>query len=146
MLEPHVSARRPPALLVLALGLAAFFGAGFLRAFLSDPLRWLLTITCFALALGVLATIAWVARTQWGAALASAAFVPLALLSLGYGIYFARETGWHGLLPMGRATSDHTGTNVIWYPFIVGAGFWLLPAMVASVAVAWANASWRHEA
>jgi disulfide bond formation protein DsbB len=65
---------------------------------------------CLALALGVLATIAWLTRTQWGAALTSAAFVPLSLLSLGYGIYFARETGWHGLMPIG--SGDHPGTSL----------------------------------
>jgi hypothetical protein len=65
--------------------------------------------------------------------------VSLAWLATEYGIYFARETAWHGLTEIGHPTDDVTGIGVIWFVLIGTLPVSIGAAVVAGFVSAWVN-------
>jgi hypothetical protein len=119
------------ALAVLA-GLPPMFALGFAGPFLDRNWHLAFIATGIGIGLAVAVTAGRTAETRWGAAVAAAAFVPLAVIAVGYGIYLARETGWHGLTPLG--SRDHWGRiGSFWAFFILGFPLWAIPAVLTGV-------------
>lgn len=120
-------------LLVVAVALIAFYGIGFLAPFLDQSLRLALVLLGSCLLLAVVAIVARVASTKWAAATAAFILVPLSFIALGYGIYEAHETGWHGLRQLG-ASSDAPGIGSFWLVFIYGTPLWIAVGVVSGTA------------
>jgi hypothetical protein len=119
--------------------LAPLFVLGFVGPFLNAAGH--LTLVVIGLAISSLHPIAVgrFARSGGTAFAASAGLVALAWLATGYGIYFARETGWHGLTDISHPTDDVTGIGVIWFVFIGTLPISIGAAVVAGFVSAWAN-------
>jgi hypothetical protein len=137
---------RAEALVVLA-GLPPFFAMGFASPFLDQVWQLAVVALGMAFALAISFAIGRYAATKRVAALAGFVFVPLACIAFGYGIYEARETGWHGLLRLGE-TSDAPGIWYFWLIFMGLTPFWGLAALALSGLASWVNslkASQRDE-
>ncbi len=88
--------------------LAALFALGFAGPFLNTAEHLTLIVIGLAIFLSMPIAVGRFARSGGTAFVASADFVLLAWLATGYGIYCARETGWHGLTEIGHPTDDQT--------------------------------------
>jgi hypothetical protein len=116
-------------MVVLGVALLAFYGIGFLAPFLDEAPRVVLALVGLGLFAAAVASIARVAPTKSSAAVAAFILVPLSLIALGYGVYEAHETGWHGLRQLG-ANSDAPGIGSFWLVFIVTIPFWVVVGLV----------------
>jgi ABC-type amino acid transport system permease subunit len=105
------------------------FGLGFAAPFLNVTGQLALIAIGLAIFVGMPVAVGRIARSGWAALFSSAAFVPLAWLATGYGIYLARETGWPGLRQLGEST-DSPGVNGIWLILIAALLFWFLAAFL----------------
>ena len=79
------------------------------------------------------------ARSGGTALVAGIAFVMLASLAIGYGIYVARETGWHGLTRLGQSSEWPNGNlGLIWLPFISLSPVSLIAGFMYGAVCSWA--------
>ncbi|MDP9180823.1 MAG: hypothetical protein M3O21_03790 [Chloroflexota bacterium] len=92
------------------------------------------------MSIGLLIALGFRARSGWTAFVAGAGFVMLTWLTIGYGIYLARETGWRGLTQLGRSSEAPGGdVGLIWFVF-----FGLIPFSAGAAFVYELACSWVH--
>jgi hypothetical protein len=133
---PLIFNRREAFVVVPALG--ALFTLGFIGPFVNVIGHLALA----AIALGVVAAlpVALGRRSRSGgtALIAGMSFAMLLWLAIGYGIYLAREIGWHGLTRLGqRSEWPHGNIGLIWLPFILLSPLLLIAAMLYEAICAW---------
>ena len=130
---------RHEALLVVP-ALAALFLLGFAGPFLNLAGHLVLAAIGLAVAMVLLIALGFRARSGGTAFVAGAGFVMLTWLTIGYGIYLAREIGWRGLTQLGRSSESPDGdVGLIWFVFIG-----ITPVSVGAAVVYGLACSWVH--
>jgi hypothetical protein len=125
--------------LVVVPALGALFVLGFIGPFLDMYGHIALAVLGLAIVIATPITVGRFARSGGTAFVAGAAFGMFTWLAIGFGIYFVRQTGWHGLTEWGSRSSDQPGVAAVWFVFIAGAFIWLSLALICGVMAAWVN-------